>query len=136
MLDKVGFKKIDVENIISAGGYPQQAREIALQEALLPSGLVNRLHSLYPQYSVLARTEKPMFVEQNSYTGLKGFRSVVATLEQNGIHIGHIDERELFVEVYRFLATRHTLNCIDWENHNLDGVFQLVFPQPGMIRKE
>ncbi|MCP4278121.1 MAG: hypothetical protein GY779_17390, partial [Gammaproteobacteria bacterium] len=37
---------------------------------------------------------------------------------------------------YRFLATRHTLNCIDWENHNLDGVFQLVFPQPGMIRKE
>ncbi|MCP4430179.1 MAG: hypothetical protein GY806_04295, partial [Gammaproteobacteria bacterium] len=68
MLDQVGFKKIDIEKIISEGGYPQQAQEIVLQEGLLPSGLVNRLHSLYPHYSVLARTEKPMFVDQNSYT--------------------------------------------------------------------
>ncbi len=136
MLDQVGFKKIDIEKIISEGGYPQQAQEIALQEGLLPSGLVNRLHSLYPHYSVLARTGKPMFADQNSYTGLKGFRTVVATLEQNGINIGNIEERELFVEVYRFLATRHTLNCIDWENYESDGVFQLVFPQPGMIRKD
>ncbi len=136
MLDQVGFKKIDIEKIISEGGYPQQAQEIVLQEGLLPSGLVNRLHSLYPHYSVLARTEKPMFVDQNSYTGLKGFRTVIAILEQNGINIGHIDERELFVEVYRFLATRHTLNSIDWQNYESDGVFQLVFPQPGMIRKD
>ena len=74
MLDQVGFKKIDIENIIREGGYPKQAREIALKEGLLSSGLVNRLHSLYPHYSVLARTEKPMFADQNSYTGLKGFR--------------------------------------------------------------
>ncbi len=136
MLDQVGFKKIDIENILGEGGYPQQAREIALKEGLLPRGLVNRLHSLYPQYSVLARTEKPMFTDQNSYTGVKGFRAVIGILEQNGINIGHIDERELFIEVYRFLATRHTLNCIDWQNYESDGVFQLVFPQPGMIRKD
>ncbi len=136
MLDQVGFQKIDIRRVISDGGYPQQAQEIALREGLLPSGLVNRLHSLYAQYSVLARTEKPMFTDQNSYTGLKGFRAVIGTLQQNGINIGHIDERELFVEVYRFLATRHTLNCIDWQNYASDGVFQLVFPQPGMIRKD
>ncbi len=113
MLDQVGFQKIDIKKIISDGGYPQQAREIALKEGLLPSGLVNRLHSLYPQYSVLARTEKPMFTDQNSYTGVKGFRAVIGILEQNGINIGHIDERKLSIEVYRLLATRHTHNCID-----------------------
>ncbi len=136
MLDQIGFEKIDIEKTAFDGGYPLEAQEIAQREGLLPSGLVNRLHSLYPNYSILARTEKPMFVERNSYTSLKGFRLVVETLQQYGINIGHIDERELFVEVYRFLATRHTLNCIDWENYENDGVFQLVFPQPGMIRND
>lgn len=36
------------------------------------------------------------------------------------------------MEVYRFLATRHTLNSIDWENYENDPIYQLVFPQPGM----
>ncbi len=136
MLDQVSFQNIDIEGNAFEGGYPLEAQKIAREEGLLPSGLLNRLHSLYPDYSILARTSKAMFTERNSYTSLKGFRLVVDTLEQNGINIGHIDERELFVEVYRFLATRHTLNCIDWENYETDGVFQLVFPQPGMIRED
>ena len=57
-------------------------------------------------------------------------------LRDNGIDIGFQDERELFIDVYRFLATRHTLNSIDWQNFATDSIFQLVIPQPDMIRKE
>lgn len=127
---------IDVERVVRTGGYPEEACEIISKEGLLPAGVVNRLHRQFPQYSILSRTTAPMFTGQENYTGLSGFRRVVETLAENGIHIGHIDERELFVEVYRFLATRHTLNSIDWENYETDSIFQLVFPQPGMIRQD
>ena len=136
MLDKVRFETIDINETLREGGYPQEAQDIALGEKLLPKGLVNRLHSQYPQYSILNRSTKPMFTDQENYTGLRGFRKVCDTLSRNGIEIGHIAERELFIEVYRFLATRHTLNCIDWDKYETDSVFQLVFPQPNMIRKD
>lgn len=57
-------------------------------------------------------------------------------LKRNGIDVGFEDERELFIDVYRFLATRHTLNSVDWSDFAHDSMFQLVFPQPGMIRRE
>jgi L-lysine 2,3-aminomutase len=77
-----------------------------------------------------------MFVGKDHFSGLDGFREVCAILEANGIDIGFQDERELFIDVYRFLATRHTLNSIDWSRFQTDSMFQLVFPQPGMIRRE
>ena len=74
-----------------------------------------------------------MFTEERMYQGLEGFRAVVAVLERHGIDIGHLAERELFIEVYRFLATRHVLDAIDWRNFAHDSLFHLTFPQPGMI---
>lgn len=59
-----------------------------------------------------------------------------AILSKNGIEIGNIAEREFFVEVYRFLATRHSLNSINWDNYLNDSIFHLVFAQPGMIDPE
>ncbi|MCP4320415.1 MAG: hypothetical protein GY787_00855, partial [Alteromonadales bacterium] len=66
---------------------------------------------------------------------LSGFREVVKILEAHNVDIGAIEERELFVEVYRFLATQHSLNSIDSTNFYEDSVFQLVMPQPNMINK-
>ena len=136
MLDNVLTQDIDVSTVVRKAGYPEEAQETIVNEGLLPVGLVNRLHRQYPQYSILARTTDAMFTERNNYTGLKGFRRVLETLDSHDIQIGHVDERELFVEVYRFLATRHTLNCIDWVNYETDSIFQLVFPQPTMIRSD
>ncbi len=135
MLDRVNYLSIHIDEVLSEGGYPQEAQNIIKAENLLPQGLVNRLHNLYPQYSILNRTTPPIFTERQNYTGLKGFRLVCKTLAEHGIHIDHILERELFIEVYRFLATRHTLNSIDWDHYQTDSVFQLVFPQPGMIQQ-
>ena len=136
MLDQIRFETIDIETVISKGGYSEEAQAIIRAEKLLPSGLVNRLHAQYPHYSILDRTTQPFFTDQENYTGLRGFRKVCEILSQKGIEIGHIDERELFIEVYRFLATRHTLNSIDWDRYETDSVFQLVFPQPNMIRPD
>lgn len=105
-------------------------------EGLLPQPLLDRLHALYPQYSALAGGPEPLFTGTDHYTGLDGFREVCAILNANGIDVGSIDERELFIDVYRFLATRHTLNAIDWNDFASDSMFQLVFPQPGMIRRD
>ncbi|MDZ7615181.1 MAG: hypothetical protein U5K51_16910 [Flavobacteriaceae bacterium] len=38
--------------------------------------------------------------------------------------------------MYRFLATKHSLNAIDWNNFEKDFMFQLIFPQPDMISRE
>jgi lysine 2,3-aminomutase len=123
----------DVERMMALHQYLEDIRANVEAERLLPLGLVNRLHALYPQHSRLQRTRKFLFEGRDNYTGLKGFRSVIETLKRNGIDIGSIPAREFFVEVYRFLATRHTLNCIDWDNYENDSIYQLVFPQPGMI---
>ena len=47
-----------------------------------------------------------------------------------------MEEREFFLQVYAFLATKHILSTIDWNNYEEDQVFQLIFPQPGMIEKK
>ena len=69
------------------------------------------------------------------YSGVEGLRQVVAVLARNGISLGNMPERELFTEVYRFKATRHILNTINWSDYERDPMFQLVFPQPGMMCK-
>ncbi|MFC1503749.1 hypothetical protein ACFL53_05390, partial [Pseudomonadota bacterium] len=117
-------------------GYDEPTMAIIQRENLLPAGLLSRLHASYPQHSGFLETRPMLFVDKEHYTGLSGFREVISILHQNGIDIGDIEERELFVEVYRFLATRHTLNSINWDNYTTDSVFQLVFPQPGMIDKQ
>ena len=126
----------DVERMMALHQYPEDIRGIVEAERLLPLPLVNRLHALYPQHSRLKRTRKFLFEGRDNYTGLKGFRAVVDILKRNGIDIGFMPAREFFVEVYRFLATRHTLNCIDWDNYENDSIYQLVFPQPGMINDD
>lgn len=135
MLDTVSKLAIDIEQLLDGGGASDEVRQIIAHEGLLPAGLVNRLHNQYPAYSTLDRAASPMFSGRDNFTGLDGFRKVNEILQSHGIDIGHMGERELFVEVYRFLATRHTLNSIDWDNYQTDSIFQLVFPQPEMIRQ-
>ena len=102
-------------------------------EDLLPLGLLKRLHACYPQYSNFFRTDEAYFNDKNFYSGLYGFREIIKKLSENGIHIGNIQEREFFIEVYRFLATRHALNSINWKNYENDSMYFLIFPQAGMI---
>ena len=124
------------ENLMAAMsryGYSAQVCDTIKKENLLPLGLVSRLQAAYPAHAGFLEDKAFLFHGKEHYSGLEGFRDVCAILADNGIHIGHIAERELFVEVYRFLATRHSLNSINWDNFENDSVFQLVFAQPGMI---
>ena len=127
---------VDVPALMDRYGYPAETRDIIAREKLLPAGLLNRLHATYPQHSGFGETRPFLFTKREYYSGLDGFREVVQTLRDNGIVLSDLTERELFVEVYRFKATRHALNSINWDDYSRDSMFQLVFPQPGMIRKE
>ncbi len=133
---KRNIEKSDISAIISRYQYSDDTRKIIDNEDLLPVGVLNRLQLNYPQYSAILETEEFHFTGKAHYSGLAGFREIVKILEQNNIHIGHIRERELFIEVYRFLATKHVLNTINWKNFEKDSVFQLVFPQPGMMTQD
>lgn len=113
--------------------FPEETAIIIKKENLLPGGLLNRLHAGYPQYSGLRASNGYLFTGKERYEGLKGFREIVGILQQNSIQIGFLQERELFIKVYRFLATKHVLNSINWNDFREDSLFQLVFPQPGMI---
>ncbi|MDP1622217.1 MAG: hypothetical protein Q8M08_07745 [Bacteroidales bacterium] len=127
---------LDVKKVIDRYGYNEETQNIFNRENLLPAGVLNRLHSTYSQYTRKWVADDLIFTGKERYEGLKGFREIVDFLLLNGIEIGFIEERELFIEVYRFLATKHILNTIDWKNFEYDSLFQLVFPQPGMINAE
>jgi L-lysine 2,3-aminomutase len=126
----------DIERMLDRYGYPTETRKIIQTENLLPPGLLSRLHAAYPQYSGFKETRPFMFHGREYYGGLEGFRDVVNTLEENGIRLERIPERELFIEVYRFQATRHVLNAINWDNYENDSLYHLVIPQPDMIRPD
>lgn len=128
------IKSSDIKRLIDSHGMSDDTKKIIKKENLIPKSLLNRLDKNYSQYSCLRASSKVLFTsKKNRYTGLKGFREICKVLEQNGIMLGSIKERELFIEVYRFLATKHVLNTIDWNDFKNDSVFQLVFPQPDMI---
>jgi lysine 2,3-aminomutase len=116
--------------------FPEETAAIIKKENLLPAGLLKRLHAGYPQYSGIKASNGFLFTGKERYEGLKGFREIVGILQQNSIQIGFLQERELFIKVYRFLATKHVLNSINWNDFREDSLFQLVFPQPGMISAE
>jgi len=126
----------DVEMMFNRYQYSAVTRQVIQQENLLPIGLLSRLHASFPQHSGLLETKPFIFNERDNYTGLKGFHRVIENLKQNGIELDHMNDRELFVEVYSFLATRHTLNSINWDDFKNDSVFQLCFAQPDMIEND
>jgi L-lysine 2,3-aminomutase len=94
------------------------------------------MHHNFPKVSGIFRQTDFFFKGKNQYAGKRGFREIVEILKNNGVDIGHIAAREMFIDVYRFMATRHVLNAIDWTNFAKDSLFQLTFPQPGMIDPE
>ncbi len=122
-----------LDQMIEHYKYPDEVKEAIEKENLLPFGVVNRLHKCYPQHSGFFRTDKILFTDKTYYSGLQGFKEIIGVLDENGIDIGFIKEREFFIEVYRFLATKHALNMINWNDYQKDSIFQLVFPQPEMI---
>jgi lysine 2,3-aminomutase len=116
--------------------FSEETRQIIESENLLPTGLLSRLQATYPHQSGLLETRPFLFNDRAQYSGVMGLREVVAILARNGIQIGHMPDRELFAEVYRFKATRHILNTINWSDYKTDPMYQLVFPQPGMMHKD
>ena len=125
-----------VRNTLNRYKFPDSVLSLIEKEKLLPGGLLHRLHMNYPLYSGITRNKPLLFNSKKQYSGLKGFREIVSILQDNGIDIGYLEERELFIKIYRFMATSHVLNSIDWQDFENDSLFQLVLPQPGMIKEE
>ncbi len=129
------FSKHEIEEILNSGKYPGKSLKLSGKKiCCLP--LLNRLQAAYPACSAFRNKALFTIKDKKQYSGLKGIREILARLEESGIHIGHYEERELFIKVYRFMATRHVLNAINWDSFAEDSIFQLVFPQPGMIRRD
>lgn len=139
-MNSTNFKTVveqsDIQKIIKRYQLSSESVQTINEEDLLPPGLVKRLHNSFPKYSGLFYEEPVIFVDKPHYSGLNGFREIVLKLKENGIEIGHIKDREFFIEVYRFLATKFVLNTINWKNFESDSNYQLVFPQPGMIHPD
>ena len=130
-------KAVNVEDLMNYHGLGDHERDVIINENLAPDTLLQRLHNVFPQHSLLNRTSHSMFADaKNKYFGLAGFKQVCSILEKNGIFLTYMQEREFFLQVYAFLATKHILSTIDWDNYEEDQVFQLIFPQPGMIDKK
>jgi L-lysine 2,3-aminomutase len=130
----VKIQSADIQALMDQHGLDEEARKIIEKENLAPASLLSRLHNSLPQHSILLAKSKAMFANgKNKYTGLPGFREICGILKSHGIEFTHMKEREFFLEVYAFLATKHILSTIDWGNYQEDQVFQLIFPQPGMI---
>ncbi len=126
----------DIQAMMDRYQFSDETQKIITSEKLLPVGVLSRLQAAYPQHSGLLETKPFMFEVGTNYTGINGFRKMCAILEGNGIRLDKIKEREFYIDVYRFLATSHSLNSINWEDYENDPLYQLVIPQPGMIEPE
>lgn len=136
LVGKKTHTESDLQDMINHYEYSDEVKAIIENENLLPLGLLNRLHNAFPRVSGIFRDSDFMFKGKDRYVGKKGFREIVDILKKNGVDIGYIQERELFIDVYRFMVTKHVLNAIDWNNFSKDSLFQLTFPQPGMIKED
>ena len=132
--ETIGTKEI--RSMMDRYVYSDEIRDAIQKENLLPTGLLNRLHAEYFCYSGLMKKRPFLFSGKARYGGVDGFGQVCRKLQENGIELSNIEERKLFIEVYRFLVTRHTLNLINWEDYENDPIYHLVIPQPGMLRGE
>ena len=124
---------LSINKLVARYNFSTETIETIEKEDLLPPGLIKRLHTNYAKYSGFFNSDDAIFTEKIYYSGLKGFREIIAKLKVHGIKIDHIKDREFFIEVYRFLATKHILNIINWKNYKKDANYYLIFPQPGMI---
>ena len=134
--NKIDVEFSDIHKMMVRYNFSSETINNIEVENLLPPGLIKRLHSTYPQHSGFFNSDKAIFTDKNYYSGLKGFKEIVGKLKDNGIEIGHLKDREFFIEVYRFLATKHVLNTIDWKNYKNDSNYYLIFPQPEMINPD
>ncbi len=125
-----------IEAMFHAYDFSPESVETIKREQLLSEAMINRLQQCYPQYSGFTKNEEAFFTGKTHYTGLKGFREILKKLKEKGIEPGQIKEREFFLEVYRFMATKHILNTINWNDYENDPNYYLIFPQPGMINKD
>ena len=135
-MEKRKLQASDIDALMNRYQFTDETRKIIENENLLPLTLLQRLHDNFPHRSLFLRDDDFYFKDKNYYSGMEGFRQIVTVLNQNGIDIGHIKEREFFIDVYRFMATKHVLNAINWKDYENDSMYHLVFPQPGMIKKE
>ncbi|MBT3168421.1 MAG: hypothetical protein HN952_02590 [Candidatus Cloacimonetes bacterium] len=133
---KIDIQVSDVKKMMDRYHYSDDIKSNIMKENLLPAGVLSRLHSCFTHHSDIMESSKFLFTGKEHYAGLSGFREIVEILHKSGINIGHIKARELFIQVYRFLATKHVLNTINWNNFTDDSLFQLVFPQLEMIQAE
>ena len=132
-IDQKEFQQVDIGKMLEQFHLSDEAKNTIEKEGLLPEGLLRRLQAAYPGYSNFNLRYDTIFTEKSIYSGIRGFREIVEKLKEHGIELNHLTEREFFIDVYRFLATKYFLNCIDWNNYEDDPLFHLVFPQPGMI---
>lgn len=134
--NRVHIKSEDIVTLMARYNYPQEISNTINTEELLAPGLLARLQNAYPQHSAIMEESDFMFTDKNQYSGIKGLREIDAILQSHGINMGYMEERELFIKVYRFMATKHVLNTINWQSFEKDSLFQLVFPQPGMVKPD
>lgn len=125
--------KSDRQAMMARYQFSTEVCETIEKENLLPLGVLNRLQAAYPQHSGLMEVKPFLFKSGTNYTGMEGFRKVCKILKENGIELSKTKEREFYIDVYRFLATSHSLNSINWDDYETDSVYQLVIPQPDMI---
>lgn len=58
---------------------------------------------------------------------------IAALFKEKGINDPYLKEREIVSMVYPFKINQHIVDLIDWDHYHFDPLFQLTFPQPGML---
>ncbi|RAP31635.1 lysine 2,3-aminomutase [Candidatus Marinamargulisbacteria bacterium SCGC AG-343-D04] len=67
----------------------------------------------------------------------KYLRTDIARIfEEKGIVDPFLKEREIVAQVFPFKINQHVVDIIDWDHYHFDPLFQLTFPQPGMLEKD
>ncbi len=61
---------------------------------------------------------------------------IESIFKSKGIKDPYLKERLIVAQVYPFKINQHIIDLIDWDHYHFDPLFQLTFPQPGMLLPE
>lgn len=89
-------------------------------------------------YKVMFKPPKPWMTPEGVAIHHVPYKKFLRTdladiFSSRGINDPFLEEREIIAQVFPFKINQHILNRIEWSTYQRDPIFQLTFPQPGML---
>lgn len=96
---------------------------------------------IHIDYKTLFQAPKDWVTDDGKIIKHKPYKKYLRTdlasiFKEKNVTDPFLQDREIVAMVFPFKINQHVIDIIDWNNYENDAIFQLTFPQPGMLHPE